>query len=153
MSLSVDQQNALKLEFQNSVYSGLTSAQAFDLLNNAQQINTVVNAPQTLTIVALLGLLSPASIAKLANWPTLVDLRDKIVNQDITGVVLYGEVLVAAQIITQDEFTSISKYVETQVQQTVVVTIPARISTKFNGVTGMPNYIVKSDFDSIWVGA
>lgn len=60
------------------------------------------------TLAGVMSLLSPASIAKLVANPNLTDIRDKIKDQDITGVSLWGQMLLAGEVITADEHTAIT---------------------------------------------
>jgi len=150
MALTTEQQALLRTELHQSVYTGLTADRAFALLNNPQTVTTSQTVPVTMDVAALLGQLSAGSVKNLANWPHLTDLRDKIQSQDQQGVALWGQILVAAGLITQTEHDAVVATISQTTTRQIQTVEPPRVMTSFVGEAGFPNYIERADFDAVW---
>ena len=140
-------------EFSLPFYDGMTAEQALQVFNDGRTVESTAVVPKQLTIAGVLGLLSQPSISKLVALPSLTDIRDKIQQGDAGGVALWGQVLVASGIITQDEGVAIAaKLTETE-EKTVEQYDPPRCSQALAGVPGAPNRLDQADFQDVWTKA
>jgi hypothetical protein len=148
--LTDNQIAAIKTELSREEYRGINAQQAYALLHDPRPEKATGVVPKPLSIARLLEVLSPETIARLADWPHLTDLRDKIVADDREGVALWGQLLVAAGKITTEEFNAVSSELTATEDTETTELLPPRIVTAFRGIAGMPNAIPFEEFAAIF---
>lgn len=140
---------ALIKELKNPIYAELTQDEGWDKLTKPT-VTTVKKTKQVPVSVSLFSLLSAESLTKVIDSQAIMlDIRDKIKEGDIQGVVIWGQILVKTGKITQEEFDGISAELGKTQEYDVSTSTPPRFET-FAGVPGFPNEISREDFNNAW---
>lgn len=147
--LSQEHLDILLTELRTELYNNKTVDQAYELFHATSE-TVSINSPIEISISTLLSKLSLESIGKLVAWPSLPDLRNKIIQNDKSGVVLWGQLLLLGGIITQNEFNDIYSYVNSTENKNINIEKASRISIISSGVGGFPNKISIDDFTIAW---
>lgn len=139
----------LTAELRSAIYEGKTVDEAYALFHASELIEQQ-QVPIAVSIQALMGMFSQQSIANLVAWPSLPDLRDKILQGDVPGILLWGNLLVLGGVITQDEFNAVYAYLQQTDAKEVRTQVVPRVAVVFAGIAGAPNKIELADFTTAW---
>lgn len=146
MALQEYQLNLVKNELSNPMYIGKTLEEAYSLLHDPITTEVRKEIPKRLSVSDALSVLSEETCVKLASNPNITDLRDKIISQDVAGVMLWASIFLKAKIITQQEAAQLSQVLNGKEEVVTQVVSNPRIGTAFLKVPSMPNLIEMEDF-------
>lgn len=146
MPLQDYQLNLVKNELRNPMYLGKTLEEAYSLLHDPVVTEVRKEIPKRLSVSDALSVLSEETCVKLASNPNITDLRDKIISQDVAGVMLWVSIFLKAKIITQQEVAQLSQVLNGKEEVVTQVVSNPRIGTAFLKVPSMPNLIEMEDF-------
>ncbi len=152
MNTEIEKQVASVLdeELRESLYDSLTADEAFAFFNEGRDVTNTVERPVPLTVAGVLAGISQESASKLVMLPSLTDIRDKIQANDLEGVLLWGQLLAMADIITPEEATAIQAACVLTEKVEVTTREDARVIVAFVGHAGFPNQIDREAFDAAW---
>lgn len=146
-NLTIIQERLIE-ELSLSLYDNKTMEDGYAFLNSP--IQTIVNTgPRTITLDDLLLMLSQDSLSKLIDWPMIGDLRDKVMSQDILGVIKWLGAIRGIKI-TNEEFDLAYQYLTATQSIETSIPITPRVCNIIKAIPGGPNYITEAQFNSAW---
>lgn len=125
----------------------MTAEEAYASLYVPQPI--METRPKVMTIVGVLGLIGPASVQALVNFPSLESVRRAIIDQDHEAAVTWAGFLAMAGIITPTEGQLVAAHCQ-ETEEVQVGTATPRAVSVFSGVPGMPNVLTSEEFTELW---
>jgi hypothetical protein len=146
--LSDEHRDLLLAELRQADYDGLTSEQAFEKLHGAPAVMETRAAP--ISIDGLMAVLSPESLAHIAEWSLAGRLADDITAQSRAAVGRWALLLRLSGKITEQEAAAVmSQLSATETVDAGRRAIP-RFVEAFSGIPGMPNRIDEEDFAAVF---
>lgn len=141
-------QERLIEELMLPIYDNKTKEEAY-IRFNAGTETSVKTVPKTIVLDDLLLMLSQESLTKMIDWPMIGDLRDKVMSQDVIGVIKWLGAIRGIKI-TNEEFQTAYEYLTSTQSVEVVNDITPRVWNVIKAIPSGPNYVTEAQFNSAW---